>query len=147
MKLKCKTIVFHSYLTPGSISVTDSSYGKPNRTVHLGNVDCTGSEESIKDCKITKIPHEGGIHLYKLIQVAGVSCLAVKPVTSMSTEVTESVVSSAAQVFNPPSTSASTRNQESTIGLLIAFIFVVILFVMAIAVIIGQVFLIIILEI
>ena len=126
MKIQSNRISY-SYLTSESVSVIDSSYGKPNRTVHLGNVDCTGSEETIEDCKITKIPHEGGMHLHKLIQVAGVSCLVVKP--------SSSVTSSVAQAFSPPD--SSTRNQESTIGLLTAFIFVLILLVMAIAVIIG----------
>ena len=76
--------------------------------------------------------------------------MAVKPVTttSTSTKVIESTVSSAVQVkpsasvtssvaqaVSPPN--ASTRNQDSTIGLLTAFIFVLILLVVAIAVIIG----------
>ena len=55
-----------------------------------------------------------------------------------------SVTSSVVQAFSTPD--ASTRNQDSTIGLLIAFIFALILLVLAIAVIIGYVFLIMILE-
>ena len=71
----------------GAVAVIDSSYGKPNRLINLGNVRCIGSEETIENCEKTKIPEEVGRHLYKFIQVAGVSCLRVKPVNNTETPI------------------------------------------------------------
>ena len=53
-----------------------SGYGKPNKTIHLTNVQCTGSEESIKDCTQEIYSLEEGIKKHGTVDVAGVKCYA-----------------------------------------------------------------------
>ena len=103
----------------GAVAVIDSSYGKPNRTIHLGDVRCTGSEENIGNCENTKIPEEVGRHLHKFIQVAGVSCLRVKPITNTvsneSAIMTKSTVTVVKiEYINTCTASDVTCNTEST---------------------------------
>ena len=54
-----------------AIAFTDSRYGKPNKTVHLSNVACDGSEYTLDQCDAS--PGEGR-EVYKYIDVAGISC-------------------------------------------------------------------------
>lgn len=52
-----------------------SYYGKPNKTVQLDNVDCSGSETTLDDCNKVYIPPDSGRNLYRIIDAAGVTCL------------------------------------------------------------------------
>ena len=162
------TTLNSSSFIKGAISSTDSRYGKPNRTVHLSKVECTGYERNIEECETEQIPEEDGQELYKYIDVAGVSCLRVKPPTSSSYASTVSTTTSTTTVSTTTSTSSITtttstsstivsesskvsassnipvvsppqaiiQNQEST-GMMVAFIFTMALFIVAMAVIIG----------
>ena len=58
-----------------SLALTGSHYGKPNKTIHAGNVRCQGDEESLRQCSKT----EYGLKeiLASDISVAGVSCAGV----------------------------------------------------------------------
>ena len=51
-----------------------SAYSKPNLTVHLSNVYCTGSEQNIAQCMYTSLSLEDGKALLDQVEVAGVSC-------------------------------------------------------------------------
>ena len=51
-----------------------SAYGKPNLTVHLSNVYCTGSEQNIVQCMYTSLSLEDGKVLFEQVEVSGVSC-------------------------------------------------------------------------
>ena len=57
-----------------AIASTDSRYGKPNKTVHLGNVACDGSEYTLDQCDALYIPPDEGKEVYKYIDVAGIAC-------------------------------------------------------------------------
>ena len=58
----------------GAIAVGGSAYSKPNLTVHVINVYCTGSEESIVECTYTSLSLDDGKALLGQVEVAGVSC-------------------------------------------------------------------------
>ena len=51
-----------------------STYSKPNLTVHVINVYCIGSEESIVECIYTSLSLDDGKALLGQVEVAGVSC-------------------------------------------------------------------------
>ena len=51
-----------------------SAYSKPNLTVHLSNVYCTGSEQNIAQCMYTFFSLEDGKALLDQVEVAGVFC-------------------------------------------------------------------------
>ena len=57
-----------------------SFYGKPNRTVHLTNIYCTGAELSLGDCIYYKLP----ISRPDAYNVAGVNCSLPPPVLTTS---------------------------------------------------------------
>ena len=52
----------------------NSYYGKPNRTLHLTNVVCTGLEDRLINCSYSILPIEVGKNTVKSVDVAGVSC-------------------------------------------------------------------------
>ena len=58
----------------GAVAVGGSAYSKSNVTVHLSNVNCTGSEENIAQCMYTSHSLEDGRALLDQVEVAGVSC-------------------------------------------------------------------------
>ena len=60
----------------GGDAVTGSLYGKPNRTIQLSNVRCTGSESSLDACDTTLLTPEEGRNLFPHVNVAGVKCLS-----------------------------------------------------------------------
>ena len=63
----------------GAVSFTDSHYGKPNKTVHLSNVDCSGLEDSLKECDASHIPPDKGSDLFHFVDVVGMSCKKQEP--------------------------------------------------------------------
>ncbi len=73
METPC-VLEFHCFL--GARSFTDSPYGNPNKTVHLSNVECTGTEDTLSDCDAVHIAPGEGSDLYKVVDVVGVSCVA-----------------------------------------------------------------------
>ncbi len=56
----------------GTLSRSGSYFGKPDKTVHLSNVQCIGDEGSIGDCTKTSYSLEQGKTLQTA--VAGVTC-------------------------------------------------------------------------
>ena len=58
----------------GSAAVYNSHYGKPNGTVHLTNIQCSGEEESISDCTQSTYSLEEGKNKLEEVNVAGVKC-------------------------------------------------------------------------
>ena len=62
------------FLLEGSTAYTQSEFGKSDKTVHLSNVKCKGSEKSMQKCTKEKISLDEGEKLFKWIDVAGVSC-------------------------------------------------------------------------
>ena len=59
----------------GATAVYGSFYGKPNKAVHVSNVNCFGSEERIGDCTKTSISLSEGKTTYKSASVASIKCL------------------------------------------------------------------------
>ena len=59
--------------------IPDSSYERPNRTVHLTNVLCSGNEENINACTKTAIALEVGKTIYRNSPVVAVDCSAESP--------------------------------------------------------------------
>ena len=51
-----------------------SPFGKANKTIHLSNVNCVGSEERIDDCTKNTVPLYDGKTIYANVDVAGVQC-------------------------------------------------------------------------
>lgn len=67
--------VSDQFVYTGAIAVLGSMYGKPNKAVHISNVNCVGGEERIDDCTKTSISLSEGKTTYKSANVAGVKCL------------------------------------------------------------------------
>ena len=63
-----------NYLLIGSKSIPGTRYSKPNTTVHLSNVVCTGKEDEIIDCTYTQLPLDDGKLLTSHIDAASVQC-------------------------------------------------------------------------
>lgn len=61
------------------ITFLDSSYARPNRTVHLTNVQCAGNEESINVCTKTVISLAIGKTAYRNASVVAVDCSPEPP--------------------------------------------------------------------
>ena len=58
----------------GPLSYTDSPFGKPDLTVHLTNMQCTGSEANLTKCSSEELEYEEGKSLALETSVAGVKC-------------------------------------------------------------------------
>ena len=78
-------------------------------------MECTGFERNIGECETEEIPEESGRELYKFIDIAGVSCLRVKPLANTETHTV----------------------QDQDPGMLIGLVFILVLFGIALAVIFG----------
>ena len=63
----------------GSQAVLDSLYGRPNKTIHLSNVNCDGTELNIDECTKSVIALVDGKTVYKNNAVAGVDCMPEPP--------------------------------------------------------------------
>ena len=66
--------VANVHLHAGVQAVLNSFYGKPDRTLHLSTVACTGSENKLVECSFQLLPLEDGKSIVKNVDVAGVSC-------------------------------------------------------------------------
>ena len=122
-------------------------------------MECTGFERNIGECETVEIPEESGRELYKFIDIAGVSCLRVKPPATSSSTIasvpvntethtvarhtesstaisvtTTKSTSASVPVVNPPR--AAAQDQEN-MGMLVGLVFILVLFGIALAVIFG----------
>ena len=90
----------------GSLASTGSHYGKPNKTMHAGNVRCHGDEANLQECSMTTYSLEKGKQLRQDTDVAGVSCvLPPLPIsTSTSRMIKKTTVSTSSA---EPKTTAS----------------------------------------
>ena len=57
-----------------SVSVHNSYYGRPNKTVHYSHVTCRGAEDNLTQCAKATLSLTIGKRTYKTAAVAGVSC-------------------------------------------------------------------------
>ena len=62
-----------SFLYVGD-AVGDSQFGKPNKTVFLSEVDCSGDERIISECDSIKRAADDGKGAHVVIEAAGVRC-------------------------------------------------------------------------
>ena len=69
-----KFIHYYNYCID-AISVLGSQYGKPNMTIHLKSVSCTGTELSIDDCTKTQLSVNNGKKELAIAEAAGVDCI------------------------------------------------------------------------
>ena len=58
----------------GTIPYYGSHFGKPNKTIHLTKIYCTGSEDMINDCTLTSLSLKDGKNIHEGTNVAGVKC-------------------------------------------------------------------------
>ena len=54
--------------------MSGSYYGKPNRTIHISRVRCTGDEVALSDCETTYLTLEEGKIVAEHVSAAGVQC-------------------------------------------------------------------------
>ena len=64
--------IHHSLL--GSEAISGSFYGKPNKAIHYGSVNCDGSEQVLTNCLYVQYSLEHGKELNIHVEVAGVNC-------------------------------------------------------------------------
>ena len=57
------------------MALVGSPFGKANKTIHLTNVNCVGSEERIDDCTKNTVPLYDGKTIYANVDVAGIQCI------------------------------------------------------------------------
>ena len=62
------------FLLLGSEAISDSFYGKPNKAIHYGSVNCDGSEEVLTNCLYVQYSLEHGKELNVHAEVGGVNC-------------------------------------------------------------------------
>ena len=60
----------------------NSFYGKPDRTLHLSTVACTGSEDKLAECSSERLSLEDGKVIIKHVGVGGVSCTSSLPIST-----------------------------------------------------------------
>jgi deleted-in-malignant-brain-tumors protein 1 len=70
-KVVCRELGFDTNKAKG---LTNSPYGKSNKTVHLSNMDCAGNETTLAVCDGTRIPPDDSSTLHAYVNVAGVTC-------------------------------------------------------------------------
>ena len=61
-------------LVIGTVVQYGSYYGKPNKTIHLTQVFCDGSEDRLDDCTVTTLSLQEGKSMLPLANAAGVKC-------------------------------------------------------------------------
>ena len=52
-----------------------SYYGKPNKAIHIGDVECYGTEDRLTECAMKSYSLKEGKNLQDNVDVAGVSCI------------------------------------------------------------------------
>ena len=58
----------------GAKAISGSFYGKPNKAIHYGSVNCDGSEQVLINCLYVQYSLEHGKKLNIHVEVAGVNC-------------------------------------------------------------------------
>ena len=61
------------------MAILNSHYGKPNKTIHMTDVSCTGTEKNLYECTKTTYSPETGKAALPNHEVAGVDCLHDAP--------------------------------------------------------------------
>ena len=77
--LPCKYFIFFFSPLLDAIARYDSYYGRPNKTVHLLNIGCDGTEDSIEECSKTAVSLNDGKTLYANASAAGLDCQPEPP--------------------------------------------------------------------
>ena len=93
----------------------------------MSNVDCSGLEDSLKECDASHIPPDEGSDLFQFVDVVGVSCSS-----SSSISTYESTTSDQTKPSVTHAASKRTDEGSMTIGLII----IVILFVITVVVVV-----------
>jgi deleted-in-malignant-brain-tumors protein 1 len=62
------------YQTQGTIPYYGSHFSKPNKTIHLSSVFCTGSEDMLNECTLSSLSLQMGKEAIAGTDVAGVKC-------------------------------------------------------------------------
>ena len=83
MLLSCKNYSSLQYYTIiiiilifdlGAKAIFESFYGKPNKAIHYGSVNCDGNEQVLTNCLYVQYSLEHGKELNNHVEVAGVNC-------------------------------------------------------------------------
>ena len=141
MSCVARTTVMYLILL-GVLASVGSYYGKPNKTIHIANLQCTGNEERINECTQSLYSLEEGKNKLKTVEVAGVKCfgsndckdVGVSCSSSTCFSTYESITSDQTKPSVLVTSAAGKRTDEGsmTIGLII----IVILFVITVVVVV-----------
>ena len=63
------------YYIPYIDALLHSYYGKPNKAIHIGDVECYGTEDKLTECTMKSYSLKDGKNLQDNVDVAGVSCI------------------------------------------------------------------------
>ena len=63
------------YYIPYTDALLHSYYGKPNKAIHIGDVECYGTEDKLTECTMKSYSLKDGKNLQDNVDVAGVSCI------------------------------------------------------------------------
>ena len=63
------------YYIPYTDALLHSYYGKPNKAIHIGDVECYGTEDKLTECAMKSYSLKDGNNLQDKVDVAGVSCI------------------------------------------------------------------------
>ena len=80
--------------------MTGSYYGKPNKTIHAGNVRCQGEEANLRQCSKTEYALKE--LLAPDVNVAGVSCVPNADVTVTNAPLSDTNSSTSSNVSTMP---------------------------------------------
>ena len=103
-------LVYTILVIDGSLALTGSHYGKPNKTIHVGNVRCRGNEENLRQCSKITYSLEEGKQLRQDTDVAGVSCIPLH---------VQITTSSVAELNQRPSSAANSNMSGTSVVTLV----------------------------
>ena len=111
------------HLCVGAKAISDSFYGKPNKVIHYGSVNCDGNEQVLTNCLYVQYSLEHGKELNIHVEVAGVNCQGNLQLTHDNISITNSLATSVSKDLTTAKLQyASTMMTSTTSGSEVAII-------------------------
>ena len=126
----CRELGFHES-TVGAL--LHSYYGKPNKAIHIGDVECYGTENKFTECTVKSYSLKDGKNLQDNVDVAGVSCIlsSSNNFTSSMLQPDQSSISASSPSVTRSTLSSVQPHQTSTLSVvsisLVCLLFILIL--------------------